>query len=300
VGFNTQSSVKIYAIDIDPEDRIYVGGNFQGKTYSNSSVAGVFRLLPDGSIDPTFVANTNFGGTTSIVKDLKIINDSVYVGGTFSPVGGLPLNQSNLFALNKDDGSPKTISGLINPVPTILQNWRNVGRGYNEEARYMFNNFYNKEIVFLTRGVDLYTEKQTIEYDLSRLFNLPQGQFKVKGQYYLNYPISLANNNQTTNSAWAIPGVLTTDWYDSFMTPQSHDIINNKNFVLYKKPFSNFTPSTWTAFTNNSVKYYTSTDKSRKDSLAFNDDQYRIKDFSNNGVYSEVSYNWVLGKNTFI
>jgi hypothetical protein len=158
-------------------------------------------------------------------------------------------------------------------------------------------NFKDKELVFLTRGTDVYTEKQTIEYDLSRFFNLPSDALTVKGQYYLNLPSNGSNPSTATQTSWNIPGITPSVWRTNHMTPESHDIINNNNPFLYKKSFSNFIPTNWSAFTNNSVKYYTSTDKSRLNFKAFNDDQYSLGDFTF-GVYCPVDYSYSQGYST--
>jgi hypothetical protein len=122
---------------------------------------------------------------------------------------------------------------------------------------------------------------------------------KVKGQYYLNIPIQSNSPVGTPSSTWAIPGVTPTTWRDSHRTPESLDVINNKNNRIYHKPFNDFTiQSTWTAFTNNSVKYYTSTDKSRANHKAFSGDQFDISYFSNNGTYCPVSFTYTNGHST--
>ena len=185
------------------------------------------------------------------------------------------------------------------PIQPPLDFWKNVGRGYPITPNTFFDSFGDKEIIFLTRGVDPYTEKQTIEYDLSRMFNQPAGTLTIKGQYYLNIPIQSNNAVTTSSSTWAIPGVTVATWRNNHITPESLDVVNNKNNKIYHKPFNNFNiQSTWTAFTNNSVKYYTSTDKSRATHRAYNNDQYTIDDFSTNGVYCPVSLTYTNGYST--
>lgn len=287
VGFGNQNLVAVYSIELDQTNKIYVGGSFQGKTYSNATVGGVFKLLSDGTFDPTFNASQYFNGLASIVYDLKINNNVIFVGGSFSLSN--PLLNSNLSAFYINDGSIKTNSLLITIDP--VSRWRDVARGYNEQANWAYNGFNDKEIVFLTRGTDVYTEKQTIEYDLSKLFNKPLGTLKVKGQYYLNIPVQ--------NSV-EVPTVSRIDpqnyqpyvGTDPYFTPQSHDVINNASLNLFRETFCNFNPNNFTAFTNNSVKFYTSTDTTRKQHKAFDDDSLDLGYFTqgNQGKYCQVNY----------
>lgn len=130
------------------------------------------------------------------------------------------------------------------------------------------------EIIFLTRGVDPYTEKQKIEFDLSKIFGYNYGSGPtIEGDYYMNIPIQ---DNTGTGP-----------WHNDTLTPESHDIINNTNTKLYHEPYGfNVDLSLFSAFTNNSPHYYNSTDKSRVNIKAYNTDPNPINlgFFTNNGV----------------
>jgi hypothetical protein len=115
----------------------------------------------------------------------------------------------------------------------------------------------------------------------------------------LNIPIQSNTPVATSSSTWSIPGVTPATWRDNHKTPESLDVINNKNPKIYHKPFNDFNIQTpWTAFTNNSVKYYTSTDKSRANHIAFPGDQFDISKFSDNGIYCPVSFTYTNGYST--
>ena len=114
---------------------------------------------------------------------------------------------------------------------------------------YWFNSYQQQEILILVRGVDPYTEKQEIKYDLSELFGQPLNTLTVTGEYYLNIPIQ-----QNDGGLYS---------YNQ-KTPQTHANANsNTNTFLFHKPIG-FTvdPLAFTGFTTNSPQYYTSTDKS--------------------------------------
>jgi hypothetical protein len=144
--------------------------------------------------------------------------------------------------------------------------------------------FQNQEIIFLTRGTDPYTQKQNIRYDLSPIFGYTFGNGPiVEGSYYLNIPIQKNTDTASSNSSWR------TD----YKTPESHQVSNNNNAVLYHNAYS-FTPNQnqFTAFTNNTPYYYNSTDKSRANTLAYSNDIYSLSQFTSPvGVYSDIACN---------
>jgi len=89
-----------------------------------------------------------------------------------------------------------------------------------------FDHFLNKndlQVVILTRGVDPWTPKQRIEYDLSMLygynsFNIPSNEaVRVTGNYFLNIPIQPNN------------GDVTDDWFNDYKSPAPHYTVNNIN-----------------------------------------------------------------------
>ena len=119
---------------------------------------------------------------------------------------------------------------VINPLTIMGDSWKNL------------------EIVFLVRGVDPYTDTQNIEYDLSRLFGYSFGQGpKVSGQFFMNIPIQ--PNSGT--GAW---------WYDG-KTPESHSVAYATS-KLYHQPFNFNTGTQFSSVTSNTIRYYSSLDKS--------------------------------------
>ena len=146
--------------------------------------------------------------------------------------------------------------------------------------------FQDMEILILNRGVDPYTQKQNIRYDLSKIFGYSfNGGPIIEGEYYLNIPIK-PNTGPATS-------VAPYNWYNSYVTPQTHNVTNNTNTSLYHQPYGFTVDSTkFTAFTNNSAYYYVSTDKSQITHTAFNGDSYNLGYYtSNNGALSDDSIN---------
>ena len=143
-----------------------------------------------------------------------------------------------------------------------------------------FNEKNNHEIIFLVRGVDPYTEKQKIEYDLSKIFGYNFGSGPIiTGDYYLNIPIQ-------DNSGSGL-------WYNNQLTPESHDVSNNLNNYLYHEPFGFTVDSNmFSAFTNNSPHYYNSTDKSRLSHEAYPGDNHNLGQITNQGITSNNDKLW--------
>ena len=147
--------------------------------------------------------------------------------------------------------------------------------------------FQDLEIVILSRGVDPYTEKQNIKYDLSKLFGYSFGSGpSIEGSYYLNVPIK-PNTGPATSFAFY-------PWHTSYITPQTHRVNDNTNTSLYHQPYGFTVDSTkFSSFTNNSLYYYNSTDKSQASSFrGYNFDINNLGFFTNNtGVLDDSLVN---------
>jgi len=210
----------------------------------------------------------------------------VITGGTAYQFSGLtnfnnPNGLLNKYLYNK---SQRVRYNEPIPVPPGQTAW------YKKPFSF-YDNYQNQEIIFLTRGVDPYTERQNIKYDLSMLFGygFNQGPI-VEGSYHLNIPIQPTANSAINNLTWR----------SGYVTPQTHSVLNSQNAPYYQ-PFS-FTlgAGSFTAFTNNVAKYYNSTDKSRSTYTAFPGDVSTLQAYTSPaGVYSDIACNGPqLGKST--
>ena len=107
-------------------------------------------------------------------------------------------------------------------------------------------NWENLEVCIFVRGVDPFTARQTIKYDLSTIFGNPSNPVIVEGQYCLNQPIQ------------PIPTIP--------LKPLSHYYPNTNNNTIPNLYFPSFTftpdPTQYTAFTSTLPYYYLSTDES--------------------------------------
>jgi len=110
----------------------------------------------------------------------------------------------------------------------------------NFVALEMIENYDTEyEVIILVRGVDPYTEKQIIKYDLSKIFgHTTPNTITIQGSYYLNIPIQ-----------------------SGLITPKTHNTPNNTISTGVYFPSYTFTPSnSYSAFTSINPYYYLSTD----------------------------------------
>ena len=131
-------------------------------------------------------------------------------------------------------------------------------------------------IVFLNRGVDPWTEKQDISYDLSVLYGYPQNSQTVgiTGTYFLNIPIQ-ANSGSG-------------QWYTNYKTPEAHTVPYNTSKIFFP-PF-NFVPDStfYQSVQTYQPRFYSSLDKSITNFRPYNGDSsvgtYLNSNFSDSGV----------------
>lgn len=82
-GFSGYSAY-VLTLGIQSDGKILVGGDFG--TYNNTSVPRLVRLLPNGSLDPTFTPSS---GPDNLVMDLIVKpNDEILICGKFGTYGG--------------------------------------------------------------------------------------------------------------------------------------------------------------------------------------------------------------------
>jgi uncharacterized delta-60 repeat protein len=143
-GFNSSSAATVlgangpvYALAVQPDNNIVIGGNFTSynSSYGSANLSRVARIYPDGSRDTTF---TNFG-INNTVQALAVQNDGkVLIGGQFTTInntqwGYLGRLYGNLYppefivqpaSRSTNVGANVTFSAQVsNPTTTSFQ-WR--------------------------------------------------------------------------------------------------------------------------------------------------------------------------------
>jgi len=155
----------------------------------NEDVTGMTYNFKTGLEYFQVVTATTLGNIENIVGNSSIINDYIF-------------NKDSAYICKHNSTKYKIIK------KTIKQ----------------FDGYENLKFVILTRGVDPYTPKQKIEYDLTELLG---SNIKIKGQYYLNHPIQPNGNG----SSWKLDE----------KTPQPHHLRSGSN---------------WSSTTNNNDKLF--------------------------------------------
>ena len=127
----------------------------------------------------------------------------------------------------------------------------------------------NFRLVFMVRGIDVWSDKQYIKYDLSRIFGYPtfNSNVKVEGDFYLNIPVQPST---TSNSKWV---------------PEEHTVPYSTSSVFHE-PFNfNVDPSTYTSVSTPNLQYYSSLGNDTSFKAASGEKP--VSDFisNNNGAY---------------
>ncbi len=99
-GFASSSGDAIYAIAVQPDGKIILGGDFQ--FYDGASRTAIVRINSDGSIDNDFSVVLTIVGS-EIVNDIELLADGkILIGGKFTKVNGATCDG---FAKLNSDGS---------------------------------------------------------------------------------------------------------------------------------------------------------------------------------------------------
>jgi hypothetical protein len=111
------------------------------------------------------------------------------------------------------------------------------------------NEYQGLEVCIFVRGVDAFTQKQTVKYDLSKIFGYTSlsNSVTIEGSYHINQPIQGYS-------------------YSSGLKPLSHKTTTNTSSNLYFPSFT-FTPASFTAFTSTLPYFYLCTDDSSLSSI---------------------------------
>ena len=171
-----------------------------------------------------------------------------------------------------------------------------------------FQGFENLKFALVVRGVDPWTPKQKIEYDLSLLYGHNNyNNVKIIGDYFINVPIQ-PNNGDSSQ-----------DWYNDYRTPAPHyetnqvidnipyivsgvtdgnniDITWNDNSISAGTAYNIFFPSylysldtpeyEFVPFSSDTMVYYSSLDKS----LIGNGSNILLNEYLINGVGGDNAY----------
>jgi hypothetical protein len=165
------------------------------------------------------------------------------------------------------DGNDKDVT--LNSLKSIGESWKD---------------YY---VVFLVRGVDVYTESQVIKYDLNKLFGYSFGSNSnliIEGSYKPNIPIQ--------------PNSGSGSWFTNFKSPESH-LTNYSTSTVFHAPY-NFVvdQNEYQSVFTDKLSYYSALDKSTISFIPNVGDQ-PVSNFVNNSYLNNGSLS-DSGKNTQI
>jgi uncharacterized delta-60 repeat protein len=89
-GFSNFLFSYVYSMDLQPDGKILVGGNFT--SYSGVTSNYIIRLNTDGSIDNTFTIGSGFSGLNAITAIKTQPDGKILVGGDFTSYSGVTHN----------------------------------------------------------------------------------------------------------------------------------------------------------------------------------------------------------------
>lgn len=161
----TGFSFSVFAITIQSDDKILVGGGFA--TYNGQNLRKIVRLNTDGTLDNTFNTNT---GMNNIVYNIYETNDNkIFVLGSFTVYSGVTSN--NFIKLNSDG---------------TIDNTFNIGNGFNNQTySAVFENDGKILVVGLFTSFDGQSSNQIVRVNsdgsFDNTFNFGSGFSRISG-----------------------------------------------------------------------------------------------------------------------
>ena len=228
---------------------VFISGDTAEKEYKFKTGVEYFQVVTGMT---TYQADLLAGGTkisTTPNPSLQVWNNNLIRKYFLNKLQTITYEDNSGFG---DNGQIRT--ELINPLTVNGDGWKNL------------------ELIFLVRGVDPYSDQQTIEYDLSLLFG---NTVKVSGQYNLNVPIQ-------PNSGSGL-------WFNDKKTPEPHNLsyAPYATSKIYHQPFNFQVNGTqFSSVTSSSMGYYSSLDKSIGISYAANGGN-SIGTYTNNTIIND-------------
>ena len=216
-----------------------------GTSFLNNTTTNTIQVphtLPNGStrtttytIGPTLLGNTNFHKFPTDIEYFQVITAMTYNQyDSLSITNELPNSLKSRYLDNNMAINVYQIDPVNNNSYTYLE---------NINPLKSLEDYENQVIVFLVRGVDPYSTRVNIRYDLGKVFGYYNPtEISVQGLYKLNIPIQGEFQNVRHNI---------TNQYDV-------DLYSNMN--LYYDTYD-YKPSNFSGFQSNLIHYYSSLDK---------------------------------------
>lgn len=120
-GFNPNVTGNVYSVVVQADGKLLVAGAFSGARPNggaNVVLSNIARFLPDGSIDPTFKADTNGQINAMVLQS----DGSIIIGGKFTQVGASIRNRVARLSTSGavDENFDPNVGGSLTPEVTSL------------------------------------------------------------------------------------------------------------------------------------------------------------------------------------
>lgn len=262
------------SISTDPNSQI------TGTSTSATSVTITYASLTSGVLSVQHTYNLPLLDSSEYITESKYKSDIEY----FQVVTAITYNDLvNLGGTSATSiESHSTFYHRLFRSPFVVTKAKNEGDNAKFSGEYLgyvslnsatFSQISDSKIVILVRGVDPYSPKYNIKYDISRLLNRSFGTVMVEGNYRLNVPVQ--------------PGGSTISHKKRSI--RHHEILNNNDTDTYGgklffpswffQPGTNFQP-----FESELTKYYGSMDVTLVDNFSVlnspNDLETQLKNFT--------------------
>ncbi len=138
-SFDPGPNGSVYALAVQPDGRMLVGGNF---TWAGGTTRGrVARFDPDGELDSSFSADVN-GGYASVLAVAVQADGGTLVGGTFTSLGGASHINLGRVAANGivDDSFTANVNGQVSALAVQADGKILVGGGFSTLGGEAHNN----------------------------------------------------------------------------------------------------------------------------------------------------------------
>jgi hypothetical protein len=265
ITFNDTESINDPNLQGNPLNQ-FGTSSIVGSTSSGVVTKTVTYIQPNGTIGTSTVyinsddTSASYGYPTG-VEYCQVVTQfpTTFVDSNIN-VGSGSLLEKYLFDKNQKlsyvDSLGATKSVTLNSLKSIGETWKD---------------YY---VVFLVRGVDVYTQPQNIKYDLNKLFGYSfetNQNLIIQGSYRLNVPIQ--------------PNSGSGSWYTNFKTPESH-LTSYSTSTVFHQPYNFIVNQTdFQPVLTDKLSFYSSLDKSTINFVTFLGDQ-PVSNFVNNTYLS--------------
>ena len=233
--------------------------------YGDTSITGTLLNNTSAYVPSSITYEKSNGAVQSVNLDLKSTETGTsykFKSGVeyFQVIGTMKLSEAVDYLDNNASSNEKNNSVIYRYILEKVTRYKCIKWNLGNIQQQVYSpkpiDYWDEDsqLVFLTRGVDPHTPRQTIQYDLGPLFGKAYGQafLQFQGEYCLNIPIQPTPQND-------VPQRHFTPLNVNYNVASYADDNANSNTTLYHPSFL-FTPdpTQYTPFQSTGPAYYNS------------------------------------------